>query len=423
MAKVLGLPKLSPTMEEGVLVRWAKKEGDTVEVDDLIAEVETDKATMEFRAFDKGVLLKLLVQEGASLKPDEPVAILGKAGESVDDVQVGAAVPAAAAPAAAVPAPSAPAASNGKQTDVIATTPGRVLASPLVRRMARERDVDLASVSGTGPKGRIVLRDLESHEPAQAPALSSAPVQAKAPTPAPVQAPAVSPVEGSRIVPLNGMRKTIAARLTQSKRDIPHFYLSVDIEASALEAMRKQVNEALAADEKVSINDFILKACASALKRVPNCNASFEGEHIRYFEHADISVAVSVPDGLVTPVLRNAEQKSIAQISREVRELAGKAKEKKLKPEDMAGGTFSVSNLGMFGIDEFAAVIRPPEAAILAVGAIRDVPVIKAGQVVAGRMMSLTLSCDHRVIDGALGAELLKQIRTLLEKPLALLAL
>jgi pyruvate dehydrogenase E2 component (dihydrolipoamide acetyltransferase) len=299
---------------------------------------------------------------------------------------------------------------------VIATTPGRVLASPLVRRMARERDVDLTSVSGSGPKGRIVLRDLESQVPAQAP------VQAKAP--APVQAPAPSAqAEGSRLVPLNGMRKTIAARLTQSKRDIPHFYLSVDIEASALEAMRKQVNEALTAEEKVSINDFILKACASALKRVPNCNASFEGEHIRYFEHADISVAVSVPDGLVTPVLRNAEQKSIAQISREVRELAAKAKEKKLKPEDMAGGTFSVSNLGMFGIDEFAAVIRPPEAAILAVGAIRDVPVVKGGAVVPGRMMSLTLSCDHRVIDGALGAELLKQIRTLLEKPLALLAL
>jgi pyruvate dehydrogenase E2 component (dihydrolipoamide acetyltransferase) len=418
MAKVLGLPKLSPTMEEGTLVRWAKKEGDTVEVDDLIAEVETDKATMEFRAFDKGVLLKLLVAEGASLKPDEPVAILGRAGESVTDVQVGSAVPAAAAPAAqasAAPAPSAPA-TNGKHTDVIATTPGRVLASPLVRRMARERDVDLTSVSGSGPKGRIVLRDLESQVPAQAP------VQAKAP--APVQAPAPSAqAEGSRLVPLNGMRKTIAARLTQSKRDIPHFYLSVDIEASALEAMRKQVNEALTAEEKVSINDFILKACASALKRVPNCNASFEGEHIRYFEHADISVAVSVPDGLVTPVLRNAEQKSIAQISREVRELAAKAKEKKLKPEDMAGGTFSVSNLGMFGIDEFAAVIRPPEAAILAVGAIRDVPVVKGGAVVPGRMMSLTLSCDHRVIDGALGAELLKQIRTLLEKPLALLAL
>jgi pyruvate dehydrogenase E2 component (dihydrolipoamide acetyltransferase) len=304
---------------------------------------------------------------------------------------------------------------------VIATTPGRVMASPLVRRMARERDVDLAAVSGTGPKGRIVLRDLESVTPAQAAPVAQA--KAPAPAPAPVQAPAASALEGSRVVPLSGMRKTIAARLTQSKRDIPHFYLSVDVEASALEAMRKQVNEALTADEKVSINDFILKACASALKRVPGCNASFEGEHIRYFEHADISVAVSVPDGLVTPVLRNAELKSIAQISREVRELAGKAKEKKLKPEDMAGGTFSVSNLGMFGIDEFAAVIRPPEGAILAVGAIRDVPVIKAGQVGAGRMMSLTLSCDHRVIDGALGAELLKQIRTLLEKPLALLAL
>jgi pyruvate dehydrogenase E2 component (dihydrolipoamide acetyltransferase) len=418
MAKVLGLPKLSPTMEEGVLVRWAKKEGDSVEVDDLIAEVETDKATMEFRAFDKGVLLKLLVAEGASLKPDEPVAILGKAGESISDVQVGPAAPAAAVPAAATPAAS-PAPGNGKHTDVIATTPGRVLASPLVRRMARERDVDLVGVSGSGPKGRIIMRDLESL-PASAPAAQPA---APAAEPAQARQQPAAPLGDSRVVPLSSMRKVIAQRLTQSKRDIPHFYLSVDVDASALEALRKQVNEALTAEQKVSINDFILKACAAGLKRVPNCNASFEGDSIRYFEHADISVAVSVPDGLVTPVLRQAEQKSVAQIAREVRELAGKAKDKKLKPEDINGGTFSVSNLGMFGIDEFAAVIRPPEAAILAVGAIRDVPVVKAGAVVAGRMMSLTLSCDHRVIDGALGAELLKQIKVLLEKPLALLAL
>lgn len=424
MAKVLGLPKLSPTMEEGVLVRWIKQEGERVEIDDIIAEIETDKAMMEFRAFDAGVLLKHLVPEGASLKPDEPMAVLGAKGESAEvalaSVTRVTQVAELSQEARVVPLSRTAEQPTGLDARV------RVPASPHVRRVARERGIDLRTLVGSGPHGRIVMRDM--HEPTLA--LRSVATEsvtrelgAEARAERPVLALAAAPPQEGTLLPLTAMRKTIAQRLSASKREIPHFYLTVEADAEPVERLRKQVNSALLADEKVSLNDFLLKASAVALRRVPGCNASFEVDGIRTFSSVHLSVAMSVPDGLVTPVVRDADRRSLGDIAREVKSLAARARDKKLRSEDMAGGTFSVSNLGMFGVHEFAAVIRPPEAAILAVGAVRDVPVVREGHVVAGRSMNLTLSCDHRVIDGALGALLLKQIRTLVEEPLALLAL
>jgi len=435
MAKIVGLPKLSPTMEEGTLARWAKKEGDALAVDDLIAEIETDKATMEWRAFDKGVLLKVLVPEGATLQPDHPVAILGQAGEDISGLlaQLGAgaaaapaAAPAAAAsPAAPTPVAARPAASLASlpAPSAVAAVPmpadagvaGRVLASPLVRRMAREHDLDLGAVRGSGPNGRIIKRDVD--------ALLAA---GESETPAPAAA-ATTLAAGARPGPvatkLSQMRKTIARRLTESKQNVPHFYLTVDVDAEPLSEARAQINAALEkSGEKVSLNDLLIKACAVALRRVPAVNASFTAEQLLAHQVVDISVAVSVPDGLVTPVVRDADRKGVAEIAREVRDLAKRAREKKLKPEEMSGGTFSISNLGMFGIEDFSAVINPPEGAILAVGAVRDEPVVKNGAVVPGKRMRMTLSCDHRVIDGATGAEWLATLRRILEAPVTMLA-
>lgn len=417
MADIVGLPKLSPTMEEGTLARWAKNEGDEIALDDLIAEVETDKATMEWRAFDKGVLLKILVPAGTTLKPDTPVAIVGKRGDDIAPLlaRLGAAV---APPAAAPPAPTlavppgsapraAPASSAGTNVD------GRVMASPLVRRLAREHGVDLRGMTGTGPHGRVVKRDLEG-------ALATAPTQKQA---AP---PSVPIARGVRLPPveqpLSQMRKTIARRLTESKQTVPHFYLTIEVDAQPLTDARARINADLeASGEKVSVNDLLLKAVAVALRKVPAANASFAGDRILLHQTVDLSVAVSVPDGLLTPVVRDADQKSVLEISREVRELAQRAKNKKLKPEEMTGGTFSVSNLGMFGIEEFSAVINPPEGAILAVGAVREVPVVRGGALVPGKLMKMTLSCDHRVVDGALGATYLAALKKLLESPILML--
>ncbi len=421
MAKIVGLPKLSPTMEEGTLAKWAKKEGERVQIDDLIAEVETDKATMEWRAFDAGVLLKILVEEGAVLQPDAPVAIFGESGEDVSSLLASLGKPekpaetaekkepapqaVAAAPSAAPtkPAPSAAA-------PVPVRSDGRVLASPLVRRMAREHDVDLHAVQGSGPGGRIVKRDLEKAlaEPRAA--------VAKAPTVLGVRQPA-------RVEKLSSMRRTIARRLTESKQTVPHFYLTMDVDAGPLTAARAQINAELeSAGEKISVNDLVMKACAVALRRVPEVNASFAGDSIHYHQVVDISMAVAIPDGLVTPVIRDADVKGIAAIAREARELAGRARAKKLTPEEMQNGTFSVSNLGMFGIEDFAAVINPPEGAILAVGTVRDEAVVsKNGQIAPGKRMRMTLSCDHRVVDGALGARWLAALRSILEQPILML--
>ncbi|WP_437321416.1 pyruvate dehydrogenase complex dihydrolipoamide acetyltransferase [Sorangium sp. So ce385] len=441
MAKVLELPKLSPTMEEGQISAWHKKEGDKIDIDDLLAEVETDKATMEYKSFDRGTLLKILVPAGSVVQLGQPVAIIGNPGEDVSALAGGsgggapaqkpaaaepkgapAAQPAGgAAPSGEAPGTAAPPAARGEAvsppTQPAAPQPasdGRVRASPYVRKLGRERGLDLTSVAGSGPRGRIVARDLEGLKPAPAAA-------AAAPTaPGELAAPDVRP--------LSMMRKAIARRLTESKQTVPHFYLSIDVDADPLNALREQINADLAATAaegekpaKVSFNDLLVKACAIALVRVPECNAQFTSDAILVHRRVDISVAVAVAEGLVTPVVRDADRKQVLEIATEVRELAGKAKSKKLRPEEMANGTFSISNLGMYGIDNFGAVINPPEGAILAVGQVRREPVVRGEQVVPGRRMAMTLSCDHRVVDGAVGATFLKVLRQLLEHPTQIL--
>lgn len=462
MAKILDMPQLSPTMEEGVLATWHKKEGDSVEVDDLLADVETDKATMEFRAFDKGTLLKLLVPAGSEVKLGQPVAILGKPGEDISSLVAQAtAAPGGTTPAQARPeatreqavadaeveegeahrvkkAPpaetprtpvAAPPLEKGNvltRTERDGPSPqpngGRVLASPHVRRIARERGIDLSTAQGTGMHGRILPTDLDTITAPPAPL-------ARAPQPE-LAVPGLAAPESR---PLSPMRRTIARRLTQAKQTVPHFYLTIDVDAEPLAALRERVNAELAAGaakrangadakpERISLNDLVIKACATALVRVPECNAQYTDEAILVHNRVDVSVAVAIPDGLVTPVVRDADQKSVVAIAREVRDLAARARAKKLKPEEMTDGTFSVSNLGMFGIDEFAAVINPPEGAILAVGQARDVPVVKDGAVKPGKKMALTLSCDHRVVDGAVGAAFLAELRDLLERPMRIL--
>jgi pyruvate dehydrogenase E2 component (dihydrolipoamide acetyltransferase) len=442
MAKIVGLPKLSPTMEEGTLARWVKKEGDALEVDDLVAEVETDKATMEWRALDKGVLLKILVPEGSTLKPDVPVAILGQRGEDITALieQAKSGAPPAAAPKGpAVPvgpsaavaraavahasAPAAPTPAPVQATVAPAQAPaapqptGRVFASPLVRKLAREQGIDLHGVEGSGPHGRVVKRDLDA-----TPKAASAPAAAASAPRAALPAQRSTP-GGVVVQPLSQMRKTIARRLTESKQTVPHFYLTIDVDAQPIVDARAVLNEALAeSGGKVSVNDLLIKAVAIALRRVPECNASFMGTEIHFHQVVDISVAVAVADGLVTPVVRDADKLGVVAISEQVKDLAARAKAKKLKPEEMQNGTFSISNLGMFGIENFAAVINPPEGAILAVGAVRDEPVVKNGAVVPGKRMRMTLSCDHRVVDGAVGAKFLAALKKLLEAPIGMIA-
>ena len=486
MAKILEMPKLSPTMEEGVLQTWHKNEGDPVAVDDLLAEVETDKATMEFRAFDKGTLLKILVAAGTNVKLGQAVAILGEAGEDVSELVAKAGGGEAAAPAkaeakpaqadeaksaGATPAqhaetlrPAARAAATAAKVKVVAKGSllsrterdaeieaddggsGRILASPYVRKVARERGIDLTSAHGSGEHGRIVPADLDAMPKGgatPAPAKDAPANGAKDASTALARAPqgglatpGALALAQPEVRPLSPMRKTIARRLTQSKQTVPHFYLTIDVDCEALVAMRESINAQLAEGskshktapgdeppkpEKISLNDLVIKAVAAALIRVPECNAQFTDEAILIHKRVDISVAVAIPDGLVTPVVRNADQKSVVAIAREVRDLASRARAKKLKPEEMSEGTFSISNLGMFGIDAFSAVINPPEGAILAVGQARDEPVVRDGEVVPGKKMSMTLSCDHRVVDGAIGAAFLAELRALLEHPMRIL--
>jgi pyruvate dehydrogenase E2 component (dihydrolipoyllysine-residue acetyltransferase) len=422
MAKLVEMPKLSPTMEEGQIATWHVAEGDAVEVDDLLAEVETDKATMEFRSFDKGVVLKILAQAGDIVTLGDPVAVIGAAGDDISELLAGAKGAAKAkpapAPSPAVAAPSAaPAAAApppaARVSSVGAT--GRVKASPYVRKLARERDLDLRTLSGSGPGGRIVARDLEGAT--TAPPASMKVTSASAATGYPNPEPEVRR--------LSMMRKTIARRLTESKQTVPHFYLTVDIDAGPLWDLRKKLNADLAEapqPKKVSFNDFVVKASAMAIERVPAVNAQFTETALIFHKRVDISVAVAIDDGLVTPVVRHANFKGLLQIGDEVRDLAGRARDRKLAPEEMTGGTFSISNLGMYGIDAFAAVINPPEGAILAVGGIRAEPVVDGDRVVPGRRMKMTLSCDHRVVDGAVGAEFLAALRSILERPTQILA-
>lgn len=423
MAKIIGLPKLSPTMEEGTLSKWVKAEGESIEIDELIAEVETDKATMEWRSFDKTVLLKILVEEGETLEPDAPVAIFGEKGEDItallSDLKSGSAKPTSA------PEPESHS-GEGVRAAALNPTPnpgngearpagGRVLASPLVRRLALERDLDLSRISGSGPHGRIIKRDLDS--------LGSS--GARLAHPAGLAGPAGG-LGAERLPPrlerLSSMRRTIARRLTESKQTVPHFYLTIDIDAAPMLASRKRINEQLKADgEKISVNDVILKATAMALRRLPEVNASFTSDGILYHQVVDVAVAVAIDEGLVTPVIRDTDKKGLRMIAAEVRDLAARARDRKLMPEEMTDGTFSVSNLGMFGIEEFSAVINPPQGAILAVGAVRQEPVVVNGKVDIGQRMRMTMSCDHRVVDGALGARWLAILKAMLEDPAMML--
>jgi pyruvate dehydrogenase E2 component (dihydrolipoamide acetyltransferase) len=472
MAQLLEMPKLSDTMKEGVLRKWQKKEGDKISPGDLVAEVETDKATMDFESFDEGTLLKLLVADGATVPVGGAIAIIGKPGEDITaalaEAEKKKAGAAPAAKPAAPPAPAAPApAAEAKPAPAPAAQPApkpapaprpapapqpaarpsspqpagangaaeRILASPLARRLATDLGVDLRSVQGTGPGGRIVERDVKSAaerpgQPARPAAESPAALVEQVPRgdgtlPHPlvpdrrVEArPAAPPSNQDQVIPLSLMRKTIARRLVESKSQVPHFYLTAEADMESAMSFRQQVKEVHGA--KLSVNDLIIKAAALALRRVPEANASFSDEGIIRHGRVDIGVAVAIEDGLVTPVIRNADVKTLGQIATDSQELAARARDRKLKPEEMTGATFSVSNLGMMGIREFAAIINPPEGAILAVGAVRREPVVKNDQIVIGQRMSMTISCDHRVIDGALGARLLAAIIAILERPITL---
>ncbi|TMQ12085.1 MAG: pyruvate dehydrogenase complex dihydrolipoamide acetyltransferase [Deltaproteobacteria bacterium] len=519
MAQIIGLPKLSPTMEEGVLVRWTKKEGDKVSPGDLVAEVETDKANMDFNIEDEGVLLKFLVKEGDTVKLGAPVAIIGKAGEDITalieqaNASGGTAAPAkpaakqaqdtgaaardtaaaarrdgaaaapaasgtkgpedsanapaarrepreatrpeqdrggkaAVKPAAAAKPPARPAAASGKPPaqPAPARGDGRLLASPLAKTLAIELGIDLRQITGSGPGGRIIERDVRAAaegkhnghaEPAEAgpdappeaaetgeyaatgdDKAAAASSQALVPT---MRARAVQDSDGDwdDVAPSN-MRKRIAARLTEAKRDVPHFYLMRDLDAAALLAYRQRLNDLIGdrpGATKISVNDLVIKAVALALRRMPECNASWQGDALRRFHRVHVGVAVAIPEGLVTPVVRDADMKGIGAIAAEIKDLAERARSRSLKAHEITGSTFSVSNLGMFGIERFTAIINPPEGGILAVGAVRDAAVVDKGTVVAGKRMTVTMSCDHRVIDGALGARWLTVLAELIEKP------
>jgi pyruvate dehydrogenase E2 component (dihydrolipoamide acetyltransferase) len=420
------MPALSPTMEEGTLAKWHVKEGDTVKAGQVIAEIETDKATMEVEAVDEGIVARILIPAGSQgVKVNAPIAILAADGETVSAAAAApAAVPAAAALAATqtatVSAPVTPA--TVMTVSAPLKTDNRVFASPLAKRIAAASNVDLSAVQGSGPHGRIIKRDVEAKlgktaaQPAVQPAAAAAP-----------QAPKAAPVFTGTYdeIPLDGMRRTIARRLTDSFRDVPHFPLMVDIELDALLKLRAELNAASPEGDgayKLSVNDMLIKASALALKAVPAANASFTESAILRHHHADVAVAVSIEGGLITPVIRKAEQKSLSQISNEMKVLATKARERKLTPEEYQGGTFSLSNLGMFGIKAFSSIINEPQGMILSVGAGEKRPVVKGDALAIVSVMTVTLTCDHRVVDGTVGAEWVNVFKGLIESPLRMLA-
>jgi pyruvate dehydrogenase E2 component (dihydrolipoamide acetyltransferase) len=427
MAIVIDMPKLSDTMQEGVIAKWNVKEGDKVSSGDVIAEVETDKATMDVEVFDAGTVLKILAKEGDAVPLGGIMAIIGKPGEDISGLlggKGGAAKKADSPKEEPKPeAKESAAESNGKleksfdpilgdleSKSAPATSDDRVKASPLARKMAEEQGLDLGKIKGSGPEGRIVKIDVMSAE--------SAPAKVAAPVPA-TKAPVLMASAQDEDIRISQMRKTIARRLAESKFTSPHFYETIDIDMKQSIAAREQLNAI--SDVKISFNDFVVKACAVALRRHPKVNTSWLEDVIRINGSVNIAVAVAVEDGLLTPVIRNADQKGLRQISAETKDLATRARDKKLQPEEWEGSTFTISNLGMYGIEEFTAIINPPNAAILAVGAIRDVPVVENGQVVPGKRMKVTLSSDHRVVDGATVAEFLSTLRHLLENPSSML--
>ncbi len=436
MATNILMPALSPTMTEGTLARWLKKEGETIRAGDVIAEIETDKATMEVEAVDEGVLGKILVADGTQgVKVNDPIAVLVASGEAVPAAAAPQAPPPPPSPAPSTPAPAAPA-SAAPAAPLPAPAPNghdaapRSVASPLARRMALQAGLDLGAITGSGPNGRIIRVDVEAalHRPgATRGAVSEGPSTAPAaPTLAPAAAPKAASITAPHtLVPHSTMRRVIARRLTEAKQQIPHFYLSMDIGLDALLKLRGELNASAPKDGpgafKLSVNDFVIKAAALALRRVPKVNASFTEEGVVLYDDVDISVAVAIPDGLITPIIRKADQKGLAAISSEMKELSARARAGKLKPEEFQGGGFSISNLGMFGIRDFSAVINPPQGAILAVGAGEPRPIVKEGALAIATLMTCTMSVDHRVVDGALGAEWLAAFKAIVESPLSLM--
>lgn len=447
MAQIIDMPKLSDTMTVGTLVKWLVKEGDPVKNGTTLADVETDKATMGLESFFDGVLLKIFAPAGSQVTVGAPLCAVGKAGETVEAPK---AAPAPAAPAkaeapAAVqtppPATSAPAVTpTATQAEAPAATPppaepapapeaaktptGRLKISPLARKLAVEKGIDASRVQGSGPSGRIVRADILAAEKSGSAKLGAAgSSNGKATSTFTGGTPSkTGPIQEERVVPVSNMRGVIAKRLIESKTQIPHFYLDIEVDAAPMLELRQQLNTGLEKDGvKLSVNDFILKASAEALRRVPTVNSSWEGTQVRHYGSAHVSFAVAIEDGLITPVVRDAHQKTVFAISNEAKTLGKLAKEKKLKPDQYTGGTFCVSNMGMLGIDRFFAIINPPNAAILAVGSTVKKPVVKNDQIVIGQRMTLTLSCDHRIVDGAVGAQFLNALKQLIESPALLL--
>lgn len=423
MAIVVDMPKLSDTMEEGVIAKWKVKEGDKVESGDIIAEVETDKATMDVEVFDSGTILKILANEGDSIPLGKKIAIIGDEGEDISALvseeggKTGRKESKGSSKEKAV-SDTPGNKDSGKSFDPIfgglnnrqkeavkegVEANGRIKASPLARKMAEEQGIDLSRVEGSGPNGRVIKRDIEEYEEVVIPAASVQPVD----------------VAGDEDIRISQMRKTIARRLAESKFTSPHYYETIDIDMKNAVDIRSKLNEV--SDVKISFNDLVIKACAVALRSHPGVNSSWMGDTIRKHGSVHVAVAVAVEEGLITPVIRNTDLKGLSQIARESKELVQKARDRKLQPEEWEGSTFSVSNLGMFGIEEFTAIINPPNACILAVGAIRDVPVVENGAVVPGKRMKVTLSSDHRIVDGAMAAGFLSTLKQLLENPAIML--
>ncbi len=440
------MPALSPTMEKGNLAKWLKKEGDKVKSGDVIAEIETDKATMEVEAVDEGTIAKIVVPEGTQdVAVNDVIAVLAGDGEDVKAAGAGAASappkaaeapapkPAAAAAPAAAPAPKPAAPASAPAPQAAAPAPqangqARIFSSPLARRLAKDAGIELARINGSGPHGRIVARDVEgakSGKGLKAPA--AAPSGALAPSMSDQQIRALFEEGSYEVVPHDGMRRTIAQRLTASVQTVPHFYLTMDCDIGKLLDAREEINAAAPKDKekkplyKLSVNDFVIKAMAIALQRIPNTNVSWtEGGMLKH-KHSDIGVAVAMPGGLITPIIRKAETKTLSTISGEMKDFAARARARKLKPEEYQGGTTAVSNLGMYGIKDFTAVINPPHATILAVGASEERPVVRSGKIEIAHIMSVTLSCDHRAVDGALGAELIGEFKRLIENPVMMM--
>ena len=430
MASKVIMPKLSPTMEEGQIARWLKKEGDKVSMGEPLAEIDTDKATMEMQALANGVLRKILIGEGESAPLGQIIGVIGEPDEDISSLLNEA--PAKASPQAVAEKPQ-PTAETEPAPETSETTPaekpadttsgngasGRLIVSPLAARMAAEAGIDLRSLQGSGPGGRIIKKDIEEALTQKQPAPAAS---GKQPTFRVIEGKQQATIGGAsayRDEPASEIRRTIARRLVTSLGPVPHFFLTTEIEMDRAAEMRESI-KSLDPDLKISINDVIIKVTAAALMQHPEVNASFQDKVVRYYEHADIGVAVAIEDGLITPVIRSADQKSLSHIASEVRQLAERARSRKLKPEEYTGASFSVSNLGMFGIDEFTAIINPPEGGILAIGAITPRPVVREGEIVVRQIMRVTMSCDHRIIDGATGARFLQTFKKILENPLYL---